>query len=667
MSSTDAPVTKERTTKLTSVISGFDIASARCAVETTLHDSVQKNTDLLERLSKISKDRDESVMRHRMSLMTNGYRVDAAITPLLAQLGVVLARALRLVHPLDVFVIPSHEINAYCLPSRRGHRLVMCLHSGLVSRLNSQEILFVMGHEVGHAILKHADLPKVDFDNPHFSPLEVIKLRALQRASEISCDRFGLLACQDVKTACSALFKVASGLTERWISFDEAAYSRHFDEIASMSELVSFEEASRSHPLSPLRVKALIAYSNSEAFASAFGKENWTVSTDEMERTIENMLSVVAPDLSELDGKDEAEATSRFLFDSALLMIGADGLVSPDEVAWLQQRISPELTAEKLEEDVLNPAFRKELIQQIQENSRILVTKLPQISRAHLLRIVCDIAVRAGGFVESEFEVLNMLRDCLDVPIEIAKRVLSMAEKEFDGDEGDSEPGDSEPGDSEPGDSEPGDSEPGDSEPGDSEPGDSEPGDGGQESKKSNETTSTAVEAAPCAPLSDGTVEAILANAKLPDKAMVEAGAFAEQLKASRASFLFSVRAIVSWAIRSSGRNGIVSDAQAKRIALAAIEVCCSLQDQRKISRRARATSLDKLVRKYGTIALFSRNETVFLGLDDIPHAVLSISRVNGTLVIAPADDLQATIEVSPHKLRKDPVQGDWPDELSNV
>jgi hypothetical protein len=632
MSTIDATSIKERTTKLTSVNSGFDIASAQCAVEISLQDSVQKNKDLLERLSEISKDRDESVKRHRMSVMTNGYRVDAAITPLLAQLGVVLARALRLVHPLDVFVIPSHEINAYCLPSRRGHRLVMCLHSGLVSRLNSQELLFVMGHEVGHAILKHADLPKVDFDNPHFSPLEVVKLRALQRASEISCDRFGLLACQDVKTACSALFKVASGLTERWISFDEAAYSRHFDEIASMSELVSFEEASRSHPLSPLRVKALIAYSKSEAFATAFGKDNWTVSTDEMERTIENMLSVVAPDLSELDGKDEAEATNRFLFDSALLMIGADGLVSPDEVTWLQQRISPELTAEKLAEDVLNPEFQKELIQRINASCKILVTKLPQISRAHLLRIVCDIAVMAGGFVESEFEVLNLLRDCLDVPIEIAKRVLSMAEAESVGGESDEEPGDS-----------------------------------SQESTESNETASASVEAAPRGPLAEGTVEAILANAKLPDKAMLEASAFAEQLKASRTSFLFSVRAIVSWAIRSSGRNGTVSDAQAKRIALAAIQVCCSLQDQRKISRRTRATSLDKLVRKYGTIALFSRNETVFVGLQDIPHAVLSISRVNSTLVIAPADDLQATIEVPPHKLRKDPVQGDWPDELSNV
>lgn len=381
MSDTSSTIGKERITKLTSVASGFDISSVRCGVEVRIQDSIDKDKDLLQRLDKAAYGRDKSVMRHRMSLMTDGYRVDAAITPLLAQLAVVLARALRLVHPVDVFVVPSHEINAYCLPSRRGHRLVMCLNSALVSRLNSQELLFVMGHEVGHAILKHADVPKVDFENPYFSPLEVMKLRALKRASEISCDRFGLLACQDVKSACSALFKVTSGLSERWIAFDETAYSRHFDEIASMSELIGFDDPLRSHPLSPLRVKALISFSRSEAFATAFRMSDWSISTNDLEREIENMLSVIATDFSALDGENEKDAANRFIIDGAMLIIGADGSVSPEEVAWLQKGSTSELDHEKLRVSTTNPDFREQLVVRLKVSSKILIAKLPQVER----------------------------------------------------------------------------------------------------------------------------------------------------------------------------------------------------------------------------------------------------------------------------------------------
>jgi hypothetical protein len=75
-----------------------------------------------------------------MGLITNTYRVDEAITPKLHRLEAVLTRALRLVQPLNNFVTPSQELIAYCQPSRKGKRLVMCLYSELVSSLSSQEL-----------------------------------------------------------------------------------------------------------------------------------------------------------------------------------------------------------------------------------------------------------------------------------------------------------------------------------------------------------------------------------------------------------------------------------------------------------------------------------------------------------------------------------------------
>jgi hypothetical protein len=61
--------------------------------------------------------------RWYLGLVTDSYRVDEAITPKLARLGVVLTKALRLVEPRDIFVEPSSDSNAFCLPSRKGNRL----------------------------------------------------------------------------------------------------------------------------------------------------------------------------------------------------------------------------------------------------------------------------------------------------------------------------------------------------------------------------------------------------------------------------------------------------------------------------------------------------------------------------------------------------------------
>lgn len=124
-------------------------------------------------------------------------------------------------------------------------------------------------------------------------------------------------------------------------------------------------------------------------------------------------------------------------------------------------------------------------------------------------------------------------------------------------------------------------------------------------------------------------------------------------------------RTLVTWAIGASGDGGPLSDAQGKKLAVAAIRICRDVQTQNGATFKPRPNAADKLVKQYGIVALFSRNETIFVGADDRPYVVLSVSRSKGTLVIAPADDLETTQEVDPHVLRKDALHGDWPAEFS--
>ncbi|MDV6031968.1 MAG: hypothetical protein F9B45_18135 [Phycisphaera sp. RhM] len=53
----------------------------------------------------------------------------------------------------------------------------------------------------------------------------------MSRAREITCDRFGLLVCQDLPSATRALFKVATGLDDRWATFNEWRYAEYYDRL----------------------------------------------------------------------------------------------------------------------------------------------------------------------------------------------------------------------------------------------------------------------------------------------------------------------------------------------------------------------------------------------------------------------------------------------------
>lgn len=473
----------------------------------------------------------------------------------------------------------------------------------------------MMGHEVGHALLRHGETLGVSLDNPDFSPFEVVRLRALDRAQEISCDRFGLLACQDVRVASSALFKIASGLTEKWISFDETAYSRHFDELSSMAEVIDLEDASRTHPFVPLRVKALIGFAKSELYAKAFGKTGWSIDAAEMEKGVETMLSVLSPDLSELETANEKEAFGQFLIDGALLVIAADGVVEPQEAAWLKRLTEDEWSAEELAASLSRPDFRRQLDQRLEECAHVLRNKLPEQKRAGLLHAMCEVALSAGGIPRAEFEVLNELRQRLRIRGEIASDVLRAARE------------------------------------------------GQDESAK--EASAGGGQSGGADPAADP-IAAILKRANLPGPALAEVGATCREICSRGLPFPAAVRALISWTITASRRKGALTASQGKKLAISAIKVCRELQESAGGARKSRATPVDKQIREFGLVSLFQKGEKVCRGQSDKQYVVVAVSRSRGRVFIAPADDTSAVEQVDPHELRKDPIEGAWPPELAN-
>ena len=318
--------------------------------------------------------------------------------------------------------------------------------------------------------------------------------------------------------------------------------------------------------------------------------------------------------------KDQQEVANRFMTNGALLVIGADGVVAPDEVQWLKSMSQEEWSGEELELNLSNPKFVQQLRESLASDAAILRNMLSAQGRARVFHFMCDFALCSEGISNSEFEILHELRSLLEISGELAESVLICAKADFEDDSAEEllEPSDEEP-------------------------------------------TGT-----PDSPQTE-LLDVILQQAKLPSKALADAGAIRDLVRLHDLPATVGIRTLVSWAIGASGRGGSLSQAQGKKIAVAAIQVCREQQAEAGIARKGRSAPIDQLVREHGVIALFNRNETVYFGAEDRQYAILSVSRTKGSLVIAPLDDLEAATEVTPHDLRKDTVEGDWPAEFADL
>jgi len=149
------------------------------------------------------------------------------------------------------FIYPSKDFQASCLPISENQCAIL-IASTLIERLTKEELLFVIGHEMGHFLLDHL--------NTEMPPEDSLEYYSIKRAQEISCDRIGLISCKDVDAAIRAIMKTVSGLGNKHLRFDTA----HFlsSSIECMSAYHDPSKIYSSHPNMTVRARSLIWFSD---------------------------------------------------------------------------------------------------------------------------------------------------------------------------------------------------------------------------------------------------------------------------------------------------------------------------------------------------------------------------------------------------------------------
>jgi Zn-dependent protease with chaperone function len=170
----------------------------------------------------------------------------------------------------ELYVTQTPLVNAMALGTSKPF---IVLNSGLVELMDPEEIRFVIGHELGHVLSGHSVYRTMLFylvalaQRLALVPFAWIGLKAViwgleewYRKSELTSDRAGLLATQDVDAARRSLMKLAGGRHLAELSSDEFhKQAREYDAVPDMREslLKLLQLQGTTHPFAVIRFAEL--------------------------------------------------------------------------------------------------------------------------------------------------------------------------------------------------------------------------------------------------------------------------------------------------------------------------------------------------------------------------------------------------------------------------
>jgi len=220
---------------------------------------------LFRRLASLFSDRSL-----RLVYLASSVRASQEQFPGLYQLLLDGAAVLDLPEVPELFISQDPIPNAMALGSDKPFIVVT---TGLVDLLDTEEMRFVIGHELGHVLSGHAVYRTMLLTITEFATrlawfaIAYIGLRAFAlaleewfRKSELSCDRAGVLAGQDPTAARRALMKIAGGSRMSELSHDEfLRQAQEYDAVPDLREsiLKLLQLLGTRHPFAVVRFAEL--------------------------------------------------------------------------------------------------------------------------------------------------------------------------------------------------------------------------------------------------------------------------------------------------------------------------------------------------------------------------------------------------------------------------
>ena len=193
----------------------------------------------------------------------------------------------------DLFIQQNPIVNAF---TGGVDKPVIVLHSGLLERLNDEETLAVIAHEVGHIHAEHVlyltaaqlilalatiplgSLPIAGIIKEVLTASMRGALLAWMRRAELSCDRAALLVTQNPHVIGTTMMKLAGGTFASKIDYDQfldqaREFQKNYDEKKLDRFWADILSAGLSHPFPIWRVSEILKYVESGEYQSLMNKQ----------------------------------------------------------------------------------------------------------------------------------------------------------------------------------------------------------------------------------------------------------------------------------------------------------------------------------------------------------------------------------------------------------
>lgn len=368
------------------------------------HSDVKRVRQQIDRMS----EKQAASAGTRRHLLATSVRLSRTMAPSLHAMADLCVERLGIDTPLELYAFSSPQFNAACFKPEDGRVFIM-FSSSLLEAFEDKELLFVMGHELGHHLYQHHDIPIGYLLRGQQKPPAdlALDLFAWSRYAEVSADRAGAYCAQDMDSVARALFRLASGVTSnKVVQFDLQEFLQQVDDMVAVDsepgEGAPMQDWFSTHPFSPLRVKTLQHFHNSELMLPSGG-----TSKSELEVQVVDVMRLMEPNY--MEGKtDTTKAMRRTFIAGAVAIAIADGKFDDSEQAVFKQFVDDELNIDRL-----NPERLKEVLpKRLADTQRMASTA----QRMQLIRDLCLIARADDTVTASELEALHEIADGLAIP-----------------------------------------------------------------------------------------------------------------------------------------------------------------------------------------------------------------------------------------------------------
>lgn len=255
----------------------------------------------------------------RSNMEGHSLKVDKELLPDFHRLCHDVKAKLNFEEAVDFYITGDSTVNAFSVAAEEeGEPHIVNINSALFDLMTTDELKFVIGHELGHLINKDTALARlIRFVFPPEANVPVslqYKIRLHDQLAELVADRYGYIATENLDVCVTAFFKLASGLDLAKMNVSIEALIA--DNNRRLEYFLKDKGVSRaSHPVNPIRVQAL------NLFATSKTEEELQVGLDEL---ISILLKVGT---CELD-----EHTARFIASAGLIVANIDEGINEDEI-----------------------------------------------------------------------------------------------------------------------------------------------------------------------------------------------------------------------------------------------------------------------------------------------------------------------------------------------